>query len=187
MRMVGSRLARQGVTAAALLALAGCGGLGGGSGSGTAPCPRIAILAEGSELTRYRPGAARDLSQMAFDARIVGFDARCDFASRDRRALEVRVTPRFGAERGPAAEGRVVDLPWFVAVTDAGDSDVLERVPATTRLTFPANVGSAGATGAPVTVTLPIGGDRGARDYAVRIAFQLSPDELAQNRSRGVR
>jgi hypothetical protein len=187
MRRIDSRLARQGVIAAALLALAGCGGLGGGSGSGTAPCPRIAILAEGSELTRYRPGAPRDLSQMAVDARILGFDARCDWASRDRRALEVRVTPRFGAERGPAADGRVVDLPCFVAVTDAGDSQVLERVAATTRLTFPANVGRAGATGTPVTVTLPIGEDRGARDYAVRLSFQLTPDDLVHNRARGVR
>jgi hypothetical protein len=187
MLRVDSRLARRGVIAAALLALAGCGASGGGSGSGTAPCPRIAILAEGSELTRYRPGAPRDLSQMAFDAKIVGFDARCDFASRDRNTLEVRVTPRFGAERGPAADGRVADLPWFVAVTDAGDSEVLERVPATTRVTFPANVGRAVATGTPLTLTLPIGGDRGARDYAVRISFQLSPDDLAHNRARGVR
>ncbi len=62
MRRVDSGLARQGVIAAALLALAGCGSSG-GSSSSAAPCPRIAILAEGSELTRYRPGAARDLSQ----------------------------------------------------------------------------------------------------------------------------
>jgi hypothetical protein len=186
-RQVDSRLARQGVIAAALLALAGCGGSGGGSASGAAPCPRIAILAEGSELTRYRPGAQRDLAQMAFDAKIIGFDARCDFAGRDRRALEVRLTPRFGAERGPAADGRAVDLPWFVAVTDADDSNVLDRVPASTRLTFPANVGRAEATGTPVTLTLPMGEERRATDYAVRVSFQLTPDDLAHNRARGVR
>jgi len=187
MRQVDSRLARHGVMGLALLALAGCGGSSGGSaGSGTAPCPRIALLAEGAEVTRYRPGAPRDLTQMAYDAQIVGFNANCDYANRDRTALEVRITPQFAAERGPAAEGRSVDLPWFVVVTDSGDSDILNRVPASTRLTFPANVNRAAATGTPVTLTLPLG-ERRAADYAVRIAFQLSPEDLAHNRARGIR
>jgi len=188
MRKVESRRARQGVMALAVLALAGCGSSGGsgGSSSNTAPCPRIALLAEGAELTRYRPGAPRDLTQMTFDAEIVGFDARCDYASRDRSALEVRVTPRFSAERGPAADGRTVELPWFVAVSDAGDTELLNRVASSTRLTFTTNVNRTAATGSSVTLTLPLG-ERRAADYAVRIAFQLTQDELAQNRTRGLR
>ena len=133
----------------ALLALAGCSGSGFGSGSSSAPCPRIALLAEGAEVTRYRPGAPRDLTQMAYDAQIVGFEARCDYTGRDRSGLEVRVTPRFAAELGPAAQGRTVDLPWFVAVTDFGDTEILNRITATSRLTFAQNVNRAGSLALP--------------------------------------
>lgn len=185
-------MARLGVMALALaapLAVAACGSspTGGASSDSAAPCPRIALLADGADMTRFRPGAGRDLTAMTLDARITGFDARCDYASRDRRALDVRITPRFEAERGPAAEGRTVDLPWFVAMTDANDTAVLERVAATTRVTFAPNVPRAAATGQAVRLTVPLTEGQRASDYIIRVSFQLTPEELALNRARGPR
>lgn len=169
------------------LALAACGGSSAPTPVGGAPCPRIAILAEGADLTRYRPGQARDLTAMVVDARVMGFEARCDFASRQRDVLDVRVTPRFEAERGPAAEGRTVDLPWFVALSPADDSEVLARISGTTRVTFPPNVPRSQATGQAVLLSMPVSATRRAQDYVVRVSFQLTQDELALNRQRGVR
>jgi hypothetical protein len=171
------------------LALASCGALPSfeSNPAGTAPCPRIAILADGADLTRFRPGAGPDLTAMVLDARLTGFDARCDYAGRDRRSLDVRVTPRFAVERGPAFEGRVAELPWFVAMTDANDTALLERVAATTRVSFAANTPVATATGQPVRLTVPVAEGLRARDYTLRLSFQLTPEELALNRSRGPR
>jgi hypothetical protein len=188
-------MARGGTTriAAAMLgalALAGCGwgsSSSPGPTAGAAPCPRIVILAEGADLTRFRAGAPRDLTAMAFDARIAGFEARCDFANRDRTALDVRVTPRFEAERGPAAQGNSADLPWFIAVTTADDTEVLGRVADTTRVIFPANVQRGGAIGRSAGVVIPLAEGRRAGDVLVRLSFQLTPEELAQNRQRGPR
>jgi hypothetical protein len=178
--------------ALALLLLAACGGSDSGTPanpltSGQASCPRITLLAEGADLTRFRAGAARDLTAMTVDARIAGFDAVCDYASRERRALDVRVTPRFQAERGPAAEGRAQDLPWFVALSDAGDTTVLERQSFVTRLAFAANAPRANATGQAARLRLPIGDGVAAGNYIIRVSFQLTPEELALNRSRGPR
>jgi hypothetical protein len=170
----------------ACVALAGCGG-GSSSGSGQAPCPRIAMLADGADLTRFRPGAPRDLTAMVVDARIVGFDARCDFASRAANAVEVRITPYFEAERGPAAEARGVELPWFVVLSDPGDQETLTRVSGRTLVTFPPNVARTLATGQPVVLTIPMGGETRIADYPVRLSFQLTPDEHAFNRRRGPR
>ncbi|WP_372623227.1 hypothetical protein [Falsiroseomonas sp.] len=155
--------------------------------AGSAPCPRIAILADGADLTRFRTGAARDLTALTLDARITGFDARCDYAGGDLRALEVRITPRFEAERGPAAAGRGADLPWFVALSDTADTRILARVAQTTPVTFPPNVQRAEASGRPVQVVVPLPEGRRASDYVVRLSFQLTPEELALNRQRGPR
>lgn len=169
------------------LALAACGGQQPAATATTAPCPRIVILSDGADLTRHRPGMQRDLTGLALDARIQGFEARCDFAGSDRSGLVVRITPRFEAERGPAAEGRTVDLPWFVVMTDAGDRDILARVAATTRVAFAPNVPRAQAAGPAVQLDMPIGGGRRAADYTLRVSFQLTPEELALNRQRGPR
>ena len=185
MARLGTGLGRASVIALAGL-LAACGGTS-APGPGTAPCPRIAILGDGADLTRHRPGAPPDLTSMMVDARVAGFEARCDYASRARDALEVRITPRFDAERGPAAESRTAELPWFVAVTDSADTTVFQRVSGSTRVNFPPNVARAVVTGQPAVLTLPIGEGRRAADYIVRLSFQLTPEELALNRRRGPR
>jgi hypothetical protein len=167
------------------LALAACGG--DSSTSSQAPCPSIAILADGADITRFRPGGPRDLTAMVADARIIGFDARCDYVGRDRRAVDVRITPRFEAERGPAADGRSIDLPWFVVLSDPADSVNLDRVAATTAVSFPTNVARALAAGRPLQLVVqPAEGTR-VPEYLVRVSFQLTPDELAYNRQRGPR
>ncbi len=181
----------KGVAVVALPAmLAACGGGESTSNvltAGQAPCPRITILADGADLTQYVAGAPRDLTTMVLDARIAGFDAVCDYASRDRRALDVRVTPRFQVERGPAARGGSLDIPWFIAVSDAGDTDVIDRQAFTARATLASNQTRVNSTGQAARLRLPIGDGVSAGNYLVRISFQLTPDQLAQNRSRGPR
>ena len=172
----------------ALLALGACSSTPSGPlGSAQAPCPRIAILADGADLTAFQAGGPRDLTAMVLDARITGFDATCDYSGRDRRALDIRITPRFEAERGPAAQGRAAELPWFVALSDIGDTTLIDRQAFTTRLTFPTNVPRLVGPGATARVSLPLAEGVRAVDYAIRISFQLSPEQLAQNRARGPR
>jgi hypothetical protein len=124
---------------------------------------------------------------MVVDARIIGFDARCDFAGRDGRAVEVRITPRFEAERGPAADGRAVELPWFVVLSDPQDSTNLARAATATQVTFPPNVARAAASGRAAQIVVTEQPGAPVRDHLVRISFQLSPDEVAFNRQRGAR
>lgn len=173
---------------AGLALLAACGSDSGRSSrSDQAPCPRIVILADGADLTRFRAGASGDLTALTADARVAGFEANCDFARSDRSALNVRVTPRFEVERGPAAQGRTLEIPWFIALTDEGDSAVLDRQASTSRPTFGPNVVRTTIQGQTVRLSMPLGQGRRAADYTVRISLQLTPEELALNRARGPR
>jgi hypothetical protein len=103
------------------LILAGCGGRDVMSQRPQAPCPRVALLAEAADLTRYRAGARPDLGTMEVDARLLGFQARCDYAPRDG-GLDVILLVEASAERGPAATTAAAELPFFIAVTEEGET-----------------------------------------------------------------
>ncbi|WP_270935596.1 hypothetical protein [Falsiroseomonas oryzae] len=188
----GMQMRRQGARAGAKAGALGLALLVAACGSGpapgsTAPCPRIAILAEGADITRFRQGAPRDLTAQVVDVRISGFEATCDFIGRDTRRLAIRVTPRFDAELGPAAQGRTVDLPWFVALTNPEDTAELARRDGIARMVFPPNVQRTTFVARPEQLTLTVEEGRRAAEYLVRVSLQLTPDELAQNRQRGPR
>ena len=165
-----------------VLALAGCS-----STSNLPPtnCPRITILQDGADLTRFVPGSGQDLTVMVADARIRGLNASCDYA-RGGRAVNAQITVGFEVERGPAARGPV-SLPWFVIVTEAADETVIQRRAYEMVVTFPPNVSRSATTAPPVRMTFPISEGRRITDYNVRVAFQLTEEELAYNRRRGIR
>jgi hypothetical protein len=170
----------------ALPLLAGCGG--GGSVLNRrpqAPCPRVALLAEAVDLTRYRAGTAPDIGTVEVDARLTGFQARCDYAPRDA-GLDVTVVVQVAAERGPAAAGRSLDLPYVIGVTDEEEGRVLSSGTDVLRVTFPEGQRRTETRGEEMVIRIP-GDVRRAAEKAVLIGFQLSPEQLAANRRRGVR
>lgn len=184
--MVKARNLRGGAMVAmgAALLLAGCG-----SGNrnnplldGKAPCPAISILSDGADLTRFRSGGGRDLTAMELNASISGYQASCDFAPGG--GLDVTLKPGFLVERGPAAQSRVAELTYMVAVAQDGNP-VAPPSQFNLRIEFAPNVSR--ATGADeVTIRLPGNPNQAARRQ-IWLAFQLTPEELALNRARGPR
>ena len=175
-----------GMALAATMLLGGCGLNTGYSTSPPAPCPRIAILADGSDLTRYRPGAVQDLAAMTFDARLIGFQANCDY-TRGRQSVRVAVSGVFDVERGPAGSGlRTATLPWFIAVTDSDDTQVIDRQEYSTPVTFEGNANRIRVQSRPVTLNFPAD-ERRVENHNVRLSFQLTPEQLETNRRRGAR
>ena len=166
---------------ALLVLLAGCG-----SNATRYPiaCPRPAILAEGSDMTRYRPGAPEDLTALETDAKLVRVEGGC---GRGTNAIEIRLAVGFTVDRGPAYRGREVALPWFVAVVDNRTQRVLSEQGFQDFMTFNPNETRASGMSQQVDITLPVGDDRRAQDYTIYVSFRLNPEQLALNRRRGVR
>lgn len=167
-----------------LLALAACG-----DNTNTrlpVACTRPGILAEGADLTRYRPGAVRDLTTLEWDARITGINGGCN-PGRNNASIEVTLTANFSVERGAGTEGRIVDLPWFVAVVDNRDERILSRRSFTERVTFARNETRTSVESGAINLTLPVGESRRANDYRIYVSFDLTPEDFAFNRRRGPR
>ncbi|MGB0919738.1 MAG: hypothetical protein ACPG1C_00315 [Alphaproteobacteria bacterium] len=80
------------------------------------PCPRISILAGTDDITIYKPGRGRDLTDVEFKARFVKAKTRCRFdADENLISSDNRFT--IIAERGPAAKNRQVEFPIYMALT----------------------------------------------------------------------
>ncbi|MXP62231.1 hypothetical protein E0493_02540 [Roseomonas sp. M0104] len=171
----------------AVLLLAACSGSGGTSSAlqnATAPCPRIAILADAADLTRFHPGGGQDLTAMELNASLSGFQAKCDYAPR-QAGLDVTLTPNFNAERGPAAQGRTSQFPYMVAVVD-NENHILSRATYNMQVEFPPNVSRTRSEGEELSIRIP-GQPQAAAQRRILLGFVLSPDELALNRRRGPR
>lgn len=175
----------------ALATLAGCQSLGFTSGgTGEAPvvaapllaCPRIGTPSDTGDIQRFRSPDSRDLTDLVVAARITALDGNCRLVNR-QTAVEVTLTMGIEAMRGPAAQGRALQLPYFVAVTGANE-EILDKAVYSIAVEFPANTQRARLRGEEVRLTLPVSADTPAGAYRVFVGFQLTEPELALNRSR---
>ncbi len=165
----------------ALALLAGCGA---DTTRYPIACPRPAILAEGADLTRYREGAVPDVTSVETDARLARVQGGC---GRGRNAIELRLAVGIVTDRGPASRARTVDLPWFVAVVDNRTQRMLSKQNYVERVGFNPNETRTTILSQEVDVTLPVGNGIRAQDYTIYVSFQLSDEQLAINRRRGLR
>jgi hypothetical protein len=172
-------------------ALGGCQTLGLSSGgTGEAParagmvveCPRVATPSDTGDIVRFRTADSRDLTDLVVAARITSLSGNCTLVNR-QTAVQVTLTMGVEATRGPAATGRTLQLPYFVAVTGANE-EILDKAVYSLAVEFPANTQRARMRGEEIRLTLPVSGEVQAGGYRVFVGFQLTEPELALNRSR---
>jgi hypothetical protein len=141
-------------------------------------CPRIGIIGDAAELTRYRAGDARDITDQLYTAQIADAIGTCRF---DRASANVELRVALVAERGAAMTDQVAEIEYFVAVTGPED-DILAKENFRTALDF-AGRNRAGVA-EELTQRIPMPEDADASRYSVLVGFQLTADELEENRRR---
>jgi hypothetical protein len=168
-----------------VLPLAACSGSGSKAPDATAAtsqalgCPRVTIVRDAAEVTRFREGGGRDLTDVKSRARLMDFTGGCEY---DRNGVTVNLNLVVGAERGPAAARDANGTyRYFVAITDPGGQIVAKREFDTT-IDFSPNVGRGGSV-EELTQQIPLAEGASAASYDVLVGFQLAPEELAFNRN----
>lgn len=145
-------------------------------------CPSLALLRDAADLTRYAPGG-HDIRGLILDAKIVAAPANCSFDSPTK--VRATLNAAFDVTRGPAATGRAISIPYFVAVTRNGQ--ILDESDYALVGAFPPNTDSTRLVGDEIDLVFPVTKDVSAAAYQVFVGFRLTPDELAINRQRGPR
>jgi hypothetical protein len=171
------------VRKAAVLLLAGFAAIGGCSSKGEPPCPPAGIVSELVQLTRYRQGAGRDLSDVLYTVRVAEVARACKV---DRAGANVDLRVVFVAERGPAsAPTEAVDFEYFVAVANA-DEQVIAKELFRSRIDFGGRNRIAVAEEQSVQ-RVPVTRQPESATSRIIVGLQLSAEELGEKRQSPAR
>jgi hypothetical protein len=167
----------KGVTAGAAfvgaLALSGCSWFSSSSSSSSKsvdPCPTAVILRPLANTAVFGSGPEQRPDNVAFYGILSEAELKCEQRG---DAVKIAVDAVVAAERGPAARGDSVDLPYFVAVTTP-DQSVLSKKSFAVRIAFEGGQKRAGVSDH-FEETIPLDGHQPA-DLNVIVGFQQSPE-----------
>jgi len=160
------------------LALAGCSMF---DKTPPPPCPPISILADAGKLVRYKPGPGRDITDVLFEAEIADFRGSCVYRDKGTK-VSIDLAVMIGLKRGPANRDHKADFEYFVAIPKFHPAPQGKRV-LPIRAEFTRNRSRVRVTDT-LELEIPIAKGAKGADYPVYIGFQLSPDELRENRAR---
>ena len=168
------------VLAGAVLLLAGCSVFS--KPAPSPPCPRVSLVPDVGEAVGYRDGPGRDITDIRYRATIADAKGDCRYSA-DGLSMDMTVT--LYAERGPALASRdPADFEYFVALADP-DRRIVSKAVFKGRVVFP---NGQDRVSFPDEITIgPVRlPDRNlGPDYRVLLGFQLTPEQLEENRRRG--
>jgi hypothetical protein len=165
---------------AALLLLAGCGP----KTNTFAPyCPAPKRLTDAAQITVYRPGApGQDLTDLVLQGAIVDVSGVCKNGD-DKNTVQADTSVTFRFARGPAMQGRAIDVPYLITIT-LGD-EIREQAALRLHVVFPSNVDTVTLVTDPLHMVFPVTKTTNAASYSIWAAFQLTEQQLDYNRQHG--
>jgi hypothetical protein len=158
-----------------LLAVAGC------SNKPVPPCPNVRVDSSTGSLTRFKDGPGRDVTDVQYQAEIVGYKGQC---VHHEDSVDVVVDVDFRLTGGPAAQGGYADIYYFIAIPQFFPQPAGKRVfGVDTKV--PQKAGEQiRFTESGVRITIPLKKDQPAASFDIYTGFQLEPAQLDYNRSR---
>lgn len=142
------------------------------------PCPKISVLSDAAQVTVFRAGPGRDLTDVDSEVQIAGYQGSCGYSDN-----KLKITLQLGltATRGPADTDRKAETAYFVAVPGFYPKPEAKAV-FPVSIPFIENVTTAKYVDEEVTMELPWTGGNDLSKYEVFIGLQLTPDQLEHNR-----
>ena len=147
------------------------------------PCPDYRILADASQIVKFRKGTGRDLVDVNIEGRIRDLTMEClTDLNKDTNSgnMEVAVTVSFGAKRGPANINKQAVLPYFISITDH-KKNVLYREEFKVSIRFPGNQSAIQFLGETVQLDLPLTPKVSSQNYVIYLGFRLNREQLLYN------
>jgi hypothetical protein len=149
-------------------------------------CPEVSILADAANLTRFREGPGRDLTDSLYQSQIKSVDSSCKYIFDEDTGegrFVLRIIPTIDISRGPANKNGRAVFDYFVSLTSAS-RDVLSKQSFPIRAEFRGNRTHLRFSDIPVFVDIPTDPQNKNTAYHLFVGFQLSRNELDYNRKK---
>jgi len=174
------RTAVTGSLLAAAVALSGCGWWTGETREIVVQrgCPGAGILPDAAMLIEYQ-GPGRDILDVTYRWELIDAAARCIY---DDNIVQVEYGFSLEVLLGPAARQSVRTAPVFIALTRGGETVIEKRI-VEMEAVFAEGEGGATYTRVFDDMEFDVGEEDG-RIYTIVVGFQLTPEQLAENRRR---
>jgi len=164
---------------APLFLLGGCGVFG--KKEPPLPCPPVYLVKQAAFLTQYQEGGLGDITDVRLRNRIVDFKGECTY-KRKNTELTVVLSVVFDMTRGAANRDRRAEFSYFVAMPKFHPDPAGKRVFGVAA-NFRENETRKLAVDT-VEIKVPIARKGALREYAIYIGFQLTPQQLEDNKRR---
>jgi hypothetical protein len=150
-------------------------------------CPVTRVLEDPAQLTRFKPGVGRDITDIDFDAAFAE-NTGAGTCEIDDDKIDVELKILIVANRGTANTSRRASFDFFITVVDQDDNVLVQNGSAFWER-FEGQVDFSGnQTWVTYTdefvMTIPLKSGLSARDLRIFIGFELSSEELEYNRTR---
>lgn len=133
-------------------------------------------------MTQFRPGQGRDITDVEYEGRIAKVDYTCK-ENPKKGYVQADLVVRAEYVLGTAAPIRNPEFPIFVAVSE-GEKRVTEKTVHTMKVKFKGNSRITRESTVIRRIRVPLGGDVPVEYYNVIVGFQLSPAQVAYNRTK---
>jgi hypothetical protein len=161
----------------ALAALAGACGMF-AEDTGPVACPEVLLVADAATVNSYREGSGRDLTDVRFSAQLIDTAWVCAYD--DEGMIDVEITIALMAARGPAADSPTARFEYFVALADTRQRILAKQV-FPLEIAFEGNIDSVELQRV-VGTAFHVGDDTTGSRHRIYIGFQVSADQLEDNR-----
>ncbi|HJQ58807.1 MAG TPA: hypothetical protein VJ890_18010 [Vineibacter sp.] len=161
-------------------ALAGCGRSLEEQSILRASCPQAMRVQDAASLTRFRPDAGRDRTDVLFQAELGKVDIACNLR---RNRVDVDLTVEIIVTEGPALRERAANVGYFVRLVDPSGAVVQGRNFAAD-YKFAGNRNRAGSS-EQLSLTIPLAEGQDGGGFTVAVGLLPTPQELDYNRRRG--
>lgn len=142
-------------------------------------CPPVFILKDAGSITRYKAGTSRDITDVLFQGKLIDFRGLCDY-NRERTKVNIDLNLAFELSRGPANRDRKVAFQYFVAIPRFHPAPQGRNIfSIATEFSGPA---TRIRTNDDIQLEIPLDPKVDRDEYAIYIGFQLTRDELRDNR-----
>lgn len=162
------------------IGVAGCGLFG--EQKQFLPCPKFLLLSDAGDMTKFRAGPGRDVTDVEFRATISNFLGTCDHTD---SGIEAELFVEISVQRGPANVSHGARFAYFVAIPRFHPAPAGKKT-FPVRVTFEDNK-SRLLYRDQVAIEIPLGAGEVAASYDVYLGFQLGAAQLEFNRRRRAR